>query len=76
MAVTGPARYALWAAAMLFLRSPGGLKVYGSGLLSSYGEIAHAIDSPDVQRYPVQLEWVIKGWQWQADKQFVNRPDC
>lgn len=35
------------------------LKVYGSGLLSSYGEIAHAIDSPQVQRYPVQLEWVI-----------------
>jgi hypothetical protein len=23
-----------------------------------------------------QLEWVIKGWQWQADKQFVFRPDC
>jgi phenylalanine-4-hydroxylase len=35
------------------------LKVYGSGLLSSYGEIAHAVDSPDVQRYPMQLEWVI-----------------
>jgi phenylalanine-4-hydroxylase len=36
-----------------------GLKVYGSGLLSSHGEIAHAIDSPEVQRYPMQLEWVI-----------------
>ena len=36
-----------------------GLKVYGSGLLSSYGEIAHSIDSPQVQRYPIQLEWVI-----------------
>ncbi len=36
-----------------------GLRVYGSGLLSSYGEIAHSIDSPDVQRYPVQLEWLI-----------------
>jgi phenylalanine-4-hydroxylase len=36
-----------------------GLTVYGSGLLSSYGEIAHAIDSPDVQRYPFQLEWVV-----------------
>lgn len=35
------------------------LKVYGSGLLSSAGEIAHAIESPDVQRYPLQLEWVI-----------------
>ncbi len=36
-----------------------GLKVYGSGLLSSYGEIAHSIESPDVQRFPLQLEWVI-----------------
>ena len=35
------------------------LKVYGSGLLSSFGEIAHAIDSPDVQRFPFQVEWVI-----------------
>jgi phenylalanine-4-hydroxylase len=33
--------------------------VYGSGLLSSYGEIAHAVESPEVQRYPIQLEWVI-----------------
>ena len=37
----------------------GELKVYGSGLLSSYGEIAHAIESPEVQRYPILLEWVI-----------------
>jgi phenylalanine-4-hydroxylase len=29
------------------------LKAYGSGLLSSYGEIAHAIESPEVQRYPI-----------------------
>jgi phenylalanine-4-hydroxylase len=35
------------------------LKVYGSGLLSSLGEIEHCIESPDVQRYPIQLEWVI-----------------
>src|SRR5204863_3670796 len=35
------------------------LKAYGSGLLSPYGELAHSIDSPDVQRYPIQLEWVI-----------------
>jgi phenylalanine-4-hydroxylase len=42
------------------MKPPGqGLKVYGSGLLSSYGEIAHAIESPEVQRYPFQLEWVI-----------------
>ena len=41
------------------MRSPDGLKAYGSGLLSSHGELAHAIDSPLVQRYPLQLEWVI-----------------
>src|SRR5689334_9610244 len=35
------------------------LRVYGSGLLSSYGEIAHAIDEPGVQRYPFQIEWVV-----------------
>lgn len=38
---------------------PGELKAYGSGLLSSYGELAHCIESPEVQRYPIQLEWVI-----------------
>jgi phenylalanine-4-hydroxylase len=36
-----------------------GIKVYGSGLLSSHGEIAHSVDSPMVQRYPMQLEWVV-----------------
>jgi phenylalanine-4-hydroxylase len=41
------------------MRSKQGLKVYGSGLLSSHGEIEHAIESPNVQRYPIQLEWVI-----------------
>jgi phenylalanine-4-hydroxylase len=41
------------------MRSPAGLRVYGSGLLSSYGEIQHAIESPEVQRFPIQLEWAI-----------------
>jgi len=41
------------------MRSHEGLKVYGSGLLSSYGEIAHSVESPMVQRYPIQLEWVV-----------------
>jgi phenylalanine-4-hydroxylase len=43
----------------LMKRPTGGLCVYGSGLLSSYGEIAHCIESSEVQRYPFQLEWVI-----------------
>lgn len=41
------------------MRGSDGLKVYGSGLLSSYGEIAHSIEAPEVQRYPIQLEWAI-----------------
>ena len=41
------------------MRSRDGICVYGSGLLSSYGEIEHSIESPKVQRYPLQLEWVI-----------------
>jgi phenylalanine-4-hydroxylase len=41
------------------MRSRDTICVYGSGLLSSYGEIRHSIQSPEVQRYPLQLEWVI-----------------
>jgi phenylalanine-4-hydroxylase len=41
------------------MREPAGLRVYGSGLLSSFGEIEHAIESSAVQRSPLQLEWVI-----------------
>jgi phenylalanine-4-hydroxylase len=41
------------------MRSQDGLRVYGSGLLSSYGEIEYSLISPHVQRYPLQLEWAI-----------------
>ena len=43
------------------MRAPDGkgVKAYGSGLLSSYGELQHSVESPMVQRYPVQMEWVI-----------------
>jgi len=40
-------------------RGPNGICAYGSGLLSSYGEFEHAIESDEVQRYPLQLEGVI-----------------
>src|SRR5580700_5629271 len=36
---------------------PGEHKAYGSGLMSSYGEIVHCIESPEVQRHPIQMEW-------------------
>lgn len=39
--------------------SRGNTVAYGSGLLSSYGELEHAIESDEVQRYPAQLEWLI-----------------
>ncbi|HSI73188.1 MAG TPA: hypothetical protein VK934_08410, partial [Fimbriimonas sp.] len=41
------------------MNSKDGMKVYGSGLLSSYGEIQYCIESPEVQRFPIQLEWVV-----------------
>jgi phenylalanine-4-hydroxylase len=41
------------------MRSRGGLCAYGSGLLSSFGEIEHAVTSPDVQRHPLQIERAI-----------------
>ncbi len=39
--------------------TPTGVRAYGSGLLSSWGELGHAVESPGVQRYPFQLEWVV-----------------
>ncbi len=41
------------------MRARNGLRVYGSGLLSSFGEIEHSIDSAEVQRYPIELEWAV-----------------
>ena len=41
------------------MRGDDGLRAYGSGLLSSYGELQYCVESPEPQRYPFQLEWVI-----------------
>jgi phenylalanine-4-hydroxylase len=41
------------------MRVGGELKAYGSGLLSSHGELEHSIDSAEVQRFPLQLEWAV-----------------
>jgi phenylalanine-4-hydroxylase len=37
----------------------GALKAYGSGLLSSFGELEHAICAPDVERAPFEIERVV-----------------
>ena len=41
------------------MRGARGTVAYGSGLLSSYSELQHASESSEVQRYPLQMEWVI-----------------
>jgi phenylalanine-4-hydroxylase len=41
------------------MRDGEALKVYGSGLLSSYSEIEHALEAKPVERYPLRLERVI-----------------
>jgi phenylalanine-4-hydroxylase len=41
------------------MNTRGGIRAYGSGLLSSYGELEHSLQSPKVQRYPIQLEWAV-----------------
>ncbi len=41
------------------MRSPQGLRVYGSGLLSSFGEIEHSLVSPQVARHPIDLKRAI-----------------
>ncbi len=41
------------------MRSGDRLKAYGSGLLSSFGELADAIESPRVRRRPLELERVV-----------------
>jgi phenylalanine-4-hydroxylase len=36
-----------------------GVRAYGSGLLSSHGELEHSLRSAEVQRHPIQLEWAV-----------------
>lgn len=57
--VRGMARFFWFTIEFGLMRAGNELKVYGSGLLSSYDEIAYSIESPLAQRYPIQLEWVL-----------------
>lgn len=38
------------------IREEGGLRAYGAGILSSAGELAHAVKSPEPLRLPLELE--------------------
>ncbi|MGV3723300.1 MAG: phenylalanine 4-monooxygenase [Actinomycetota bacterium] len=57
--MTAMARFFWFTIEFGLMRERAKLKAYGSGLLSSRGELAHSIESTEVQRYPLQLEWVI-----------------
>jgi phenylalanine-4-hydroxylase len=57
--IQGMARFFWFTVEFGLIRSGKDLRAYGSGLLSSYGELAYSLTSPEVQRYPVQLEWAI-----------------
>lgn len=41
------------------MRENGQVKAYGGGLLSSAGELVYSTQSSEVQRFPLQLEWMI-----------------
>ena len=59
--IKGMARFFWFTVEFGLIRASNGLRAYGSGLLSSYGELEHAVESLEVQRCPLQLEWVIWG---------------
>lgn len=55
----GLARFFWYTVEFGLMNTPHGLRAYGSGLLSSYGELSYALEDPRVQRFPIRLEWVI-----------------
>ena len=58
-AIRAMARFFWFTVEFGLMREGKELKAYGSGLLSSHGELEHALESSKVQRYPIQLEWAI-----------------
>ncbi len=42
------------------MRTPQGLRAYGAGLVSSGGELAHCIESPEPKRLPFDLERALR----------------
>ena len=58
-AIKAIARFFWFTVEFGLMREKSGFKVYGSGLLSSYGEIQHSVEAAEVQRFPFDLGWVI-----------------
>jgi phenylalanine-4-hydroxylase len=54
-ALNGIARVFWYTVEFGLIREGASLKACGSGLLSSYGELAHALESPEVSRVPFSL---------------------
>jgi phenylalanine-4-hydroxylase len=42
------------------IRQPDGLRAYGAGILSSPGELQYAVESPEPQRLPLDIERVMR----------------
>lgn len=57
--IRGMARFFWFSIEFGLMRTGYGMRAYGSGLLSSFGELEHALTSSSVQRFPLRLEWVI-----------------
>ncbi len=59
-AVEALARFFWFTVEFGLVRESGQLKAYGSGLMSSAGELRHAVESQDVERVPFDLDRVLK----------------
>jgi phenylalanine-4-hydroxylase len=57
--IKGLSRFFWFTVEFGLMRRGNGVCAYGSGLLSSYGELEHAVEAPAVQRYPFQTEWAV-----------------
>jgi phenylalanine-4-hydroxylase len=56
----GLARFFWFTVEFGLMRGPNNsVKAYGAGLLSSYGELEHSCAASTVQRYPLDMAWVI-----------------
>jgi phenylalanine-4-hydroxylase len=49
------------------MRTPGGVRAYGAGLLSSGGELAYCVDDPQPKRLPFALETALRS-DYQIDR--------